>query len=287
MYILYEALRRFFLVLGKNRKIPIRIFRIPSPVKRILSARFDFDTSDEAIKEEVEEGNGNVLLDLPDLPLDCILDKLMPSDLCILSGVCSSLREKCRSDHLWEEHMKKKWGGVIGDAAYREWRRRLACRRADHGSRHCRAQSKFRFFSGFFDFFGPESELMERKRDLRCSSTGNSVMYCYLALENGKFWFPAQVFNRENGHVGFVLSCYDAQLSYDSTTNNFVASVDIVVLEFKQYRSESKWRKTMINRKDRREVGNETDGFYGGVRKLYKEEEIAKWKDLWPKCTLE
>ncbi|KAL6525634.1 hypothetical protein OROHE_015941 [Orobanche hederae] len=368
MYILYEALRRFFLLSGRNRKIPIRVFRIPSAVKRILSARFDFDTLDEAIKEEEEEGNGNILLDLPDLPLDCILEKLTPSDLCSMSGVCSSLREKCTSDHLWEEHMKKKWGGVIGDAAYREWRRRLACRRADHGLRHCRAQSKFQLFSGFFDFFGSESELMERKRELRCSLTGNSVMYCYLALENGKFWFPAQVFNRENGHVGFVLSCYDAQLSYGSTTNNFVARYrgrgrsliedvvewgriraptvdtpanvlhvsecldelkpgdhieiqwrknkeflygwwygvvghlescfanpfncqchtnDIVVLEFKQYRPESRWRKTMINRKERREVGNETDGFYGGVRKLYKEEEIAKWKDLWPKCTLE
>lgn len=66
-----------------------------------------------------------------------------------------------------------------------------------------------------------------------------------------------------------------------------MAFIDIVVLEFKQYRPESRWRKTMINRKDRREVGNDRDGFYGGVRKLYKEEEIAKWKDLWPKCTLE
>ncbi|XP_057765827.1 F-box protein At2g32560-like isoform X2 [Salvia miltiorrhiza] len=51
----------------------------------------------------------------------------------------------------------------------------------------------------------------------------NSLMSCYLALQSGKFWFPAQVFNRENGHVGFMLSCYDAQLSYGSTSDNFVA----------------------------------------------------------------
>ncbi|XP_057776240.1 F-box protein At2g32560-like isoform X2 [Salvia miltiorrhiza] len=51
----------------------------------------------------------------------------------------------------------------------------------------------------------------------------NSLMSCYLALESGKFWFPAQVFNRENGHVGFMLSCYDTQLSYGSISDNFVA----------------------------------------------------------------
>ncbi|GMI81628.1 hypothetical protein like AT2G32560 [Hibiscus trionum] len=39
----------------------------------------------------------------------------------------------------------------------------------------------------------------------------------------GEFWFPAQVYNRENGHVGFMLSCYDAELSYDSRTDTFQA----------------------------------------------------------------
>ncbi|KAL0419494.1 UNVERIFIED_CONTAM: F-box protein [Sesamum radiatum] len=34
-----------------------------------------------------------------------------------------------------------------------------------------------------------------------------------LLFESGKFWFPAQVYNRENGHVGFMLSCYDASLA--------------------------------------------------------------------------
>lgn len=43
----------------------------------------------------------------------------------------------------------------------------------------------------------------------------------------------------------------------------------------------------MINRRDHREVGDEADGFYGGVRKLYKEEDISIWKRLWPKQVLE
>ena len=43
----------------------------------------------------------------------------------------------------------------------------------------------------------------------------------------------------------------------------------------------------MINRKDHREVGNEADGFYGGIRKVYKEEEISMWKRFWPNQVLE
>ena len=58
---------------------------------------------------------------------------------------------------------------------------------------------------------------------------------------------------------------------------------DTVVLEFSQYTPGSRWRQTIVNRKDHREVGNEGDGFYGGIRKLSKEEEISKWKQLWPK----
>ncbi|THF94939.1 hypothetical protein TEA_007884 [Camellia sinensis var. sinensis] len=37
----------------------------------------------------------------------------------------------------------------------------------------------------------------------------------------------------------------------------------------------SQWRQTVINRKDYREVGNETDGFYRGIKKLYHKEEIS------------
>uniref|UniRef100_A0A453FRC9 Uncharacterized protein n=1 Tax=Aegilops tauschii subsp. strangulata TaxID=200361 RepID=A0A453FRC9_AEGTS len=46
----------------------------------------------------------------------------------------------------------------------------------------------------------------------------------YRALECGDFWFPAQVYNREqDGHVGFLLSCYDAHLRYDRRTDTFTA----------------------------------------------------------------
>ncbi|CAA0812839.1 F-box protein [Striga hermonthica] len=347
------------MLLGKRRKLSIRAFQVP-PIKRILSARFDFERSEEV----KEEKNGNFLLDLPDLPLDCILEKLSPVDLFNLVRVCSCLREKCTSDHLWENHMKRKWGGVIGDDAYREWQCQMASKRAPKFL-HCKAQRGLRLFSRFFDFFGFKSESKKvEKIGLTSYLPENSVMSFYLALETGKFWFPAQVFNREKGHLGFVLSCYDARLSYDSTTDNFVARYraqgrsiiedgiewnqirapainapanavyiskcldelkpgdhieiqwrknkefpygwwygvvghlescfsnqfncqchinDNVILEFKQYSTDSRWRKVVVSRKDHRETGNETDGFYGGIRKLHKKEEIAKWKELWPK----
>ena len=62
---------------------------------------------------------------------------------------------------------------------------------------------------------------------------------------------------------------------------------DTVVLEFNQYTPGSRWRRTIISRKDHREEGNESDGFYGGIRKLHKSEEIATWKSLWPRDILE
>lgn len=63
--------------------------------------------------------------------------------------------------------------------------------------------------------------------------------------------------------------------------------IDTIVLEFKQYTPESRWRKVEKKRKSHREIGNEADGFYGGIRKLSKKEEIEKWRQLWPNCTLE
>lgn len=62
---------------------------------------------------------------------------------------------------------------------------------------------------------------------------------------------------------------------------------DMVMLEFRQYSPGSRWRQAAINKKDHQEIGNEVDGFYGGIRKLYNEEEISAWKCFWPSCTLD
>ncbi|CAL5201981.1 unnamed protein product [Lathyrus oleraceus] len=178
--------------------------------------------------ENVEESKEELsLLDLPELTLECILEKLPPSSLCQMAGVCHSLRDKCVSDYFWERHMKKKWDGVIGHAAYREWKWYVASKREDvKDFKHATQRG---FLMSYFSILWP-FQWMKLKVDdgidsckMRSSLVVDSVMKWYLAIETGSFWFPAQVYNRENGHVGFMLSCYDAKVSYDSQTNTFQA----------------------------------------------------------------
>lgn len=334
--------------------------------------------SSKAIVENVdqEKDGGRVyLLDLPELTLECILERLSPSGLCNMAGVCTSMRERCTNDHFWDKHMKQKWGKLIGAAAYREWEvqhvEATTSRRNSLSDQTKKKRGVFDSLSGILPFYSwvirPKLQ-SSRVKKITTTLPFNSIMSLYLSLESGNFWFPAQVYNRENGNVGFMLSCYDAQLSYDSGTDTFQARYspygrrtieehipwdrlraapldtpphmlhvsdclhdlkpgdhieiqwrrskefpygwwygvighfelcdgnenhchchynDIVVLEFSQYSPGSRWRQMMINRKDHREEGNEADGFYGGIRKLYNVEEIAKWKLLWPNQVLE
>lgn len=310
-----------------------------------------------------------LLLDLPELALDCVLEKLSPAGLCNMAAVCSSLRERCISDYLWERHMKEKWGNILGPAAYREWQWFIASRRNLSSCSKKRSHGFFGFILKVWPFSWFASKVDYKGNNGNVDSSSplvDSVMSWYLALESGRFSFPAQVYNRENGHVGFMMSCYDAELSYDPQTDTFQArypphgrravaietgiqwerlraapvdtpphdlhasdclidlhpgdhieiqwrrnkefpygwwygvvghlescdgnenycrchSNDTIVLEFNQYTPGSRWRKTLVSRKDHREEGNESDGFYGGIRKLHKHDEINTWKRLWPR----
>ncbi|XP_019434664.1 PREDICTED: F-box protein At2g32560-like isoform X2 [Lupinus angustifolius] len=319
--------------------------------------------------ENVEDTQDMSVLDLPELVLECILERLPPDSLCQMAGVCRSLRERCVSDYLWERHMKQKWGRVIGPVAFREWKWHVASKRSVGSARHGKQRNFMRLVSFSWPFSWMRVKVDANNSIKQFSSLPNdSVMAWYLALESGNFWFPAQVYNRENGHVGFMLSCYDAELSYDPHTDTFQArypphgrravsiehgipwerlrappvdtpphdlhisdclndlrpsdhieiqwrrnkefpygwwygvvghlescdgnenyclckSSDTVVLEFNQYTSDSRWRRTSISRKDHREEGNEADGFYGGIRKI--ENEISIWKHLWPSEVLD
>ncbi|XP_059668305.1 F-box protein At2g26850-like isoform X2 [Cornus florida] len=341
---------------GKSR-FAIDFFRvsidIPSMNKAACSRVGDLEENEEA----------SCLLDLPELALECILERLSPAELCTMARVCSSLRDVCTSDHLWEKHMKQKWGKLIGDAAYREWKYHNATRKRTTHLDSRKRKGLLRYIPSLWI-----------KPKLRCvidqgsSLSVDSIMDWYLSLESGRFSFPAQVYNRENGHIGFMLSCYDAAISYDSCTDTFRArysplgghtieenvewkrlrappvdtpahvlhvsdclndlkpgdhieiqwrrnkefpygwwygvvghldscsgniihcrchSSDTVILEFKQYTPASRWSLAVINRKDHREVGNEVDGFYGGIRKLYREEDISMWLHLQPLSVLE
>nr|CAD1829569.1 unnamed protein product [Ananas comosus var. bracteatus] len=295
----------------------------------------------QRVENVAEVGVESSILDLPELALECVLEKLPPAALCSMAGVCRNFKE--RKNYLQGVERRLKPKSLIES---------ISC-------------------------IWPLSwikPLLDSSSSDRPAATNpspiDSIMFWYLALESGKLWFPAQVYNRENGHVGFVLSCYDAQLSYDRQTDTFYARYpphgrkpvkmeegiewsriraspvdtsphdlhvsdclndlrpgdhfeiqwrkskefpygwwygvvghlescderehhccchkdDTIILEFKQYAPGSKWRKKDISRKSHREKGEETDGFYGGIRKLQRKDEISIWKRFWPCEVLE
>ncbi|CAI9106168.1 OLC1v1005248C1 [Oldenlandia corymbosa var. corymbosa] len=310
------------------------------------------------------------VLDLPELVLECILERLPPEGLRNMASVCCSLRDRCMSDHFWEKHLKQKWGQIIGPAAYREWQWHIVSRKDSFFLNQSKQKGFFSSLSQMWPISLVRSNLKKKTIKRKDFPPVDSIMSWYLAIESGKFWFPAQVYNRENGHVGFMLSCYDAELSYDARTDTFQARYpphgnraiaietgvtwdrlrappidtpphnlhisdclselhpgdhieiqwrrnkefpygwwygvvghletcdgnsnycrchhsDTVVLEFNQYTPGSRWRTTTVSRRDHREEGNEADGFYGGIRRLHKTEEISTWKKLWPTEVLE
>ncbi|WOG99951.1 hypothetical protein DCAR_0519307 [Daucus carota subsp. sativus] len=336
---LLEALSLFFIYWFKRSRGNVSFFKFPM-----------------MYVEELEEKNS--LLDLPDLALDSILKKLSPADLSRMSGVCTTLRDMCTSDHLWERHMQKKWGGLIRSFTYRDLQWNIDSRKKHL---HIEAPKKNRLAALFL------GSKLDRRAKMSSTLPVDSVMSLYLSLETGKFWFPAQVFNRENGHAGFVLSCYDAELSYDRHWVNFRARFsfngkptmehgidwnrirapavecgphtlypsdclddlkpgdhieiqwkrkrgypygwwygvvghlepvkrcqiycqclrsDRVKLEFKQYELGSQWRETSIWRKNHDETGDEVNGYYGGIRKIYDKYEVSRWQQHWPAETV-
>lgn len=169
-------------------------------VKIILSRNIVFLKSDESASSNMENCQENSeisVLDLPELALECILEKLPPSGLCNLSGVCSSFKDRCRTDYLWEKHMKQKWGKIIGPAAHREWKWHIASGRNFFNIGKESQNGVLSLFSLFWPMSWMGSQVVSCKKKKKRSFPVDSIMSWYLALENGKFWFPAQVYNRE------------------------------------------------------------------------------------------
>lgn len=137
------------------------------------------------------------VLDLPELVLECILERLPPEGLCSMASVCSSLRDRCMSDHLWDRHLKQKWGRIIGPAAYREWQWHIATRKDSCFFNQAKQRGFLNYLSQLWPFTSVRSNLKNRIIKQKNLPPVDSVMSRYLALESGKFWFPAQVYNRE------------------------------------------------------------------------------------------
>jgi hypothetical protein len=158
-----------------------------SLIKKSLSSKV------ENVEDETAEMS---VLDLPELALECILERLPPAALCSMAGVCTSLRERCKSDHLWEKHMKQKWGRVIGVAAYRGWQCPVASKTDSNNLKQGKQKGLIRLLSLSWPIAWFRSKVDDCSKQ-RSSLPVDSIMACYLALETGRFWFPAQVYNRE------------------------------------------------------------------------------------------
>ncbi|CAJ1915207.1 unnamed protein product [Sphenostylis stenocarpa] len=295
------------------------------------------------------------LLDLPEWTLDCILECLSPLDLFTVAQVCTSLRDKTRSDALWEKIIKQKWGRLLGDAAHQEWLRHTTkINTQSHLLLQQNQSGLCGSFSGVWPFLSFHSYL-ENFVDLIGLFENCSKLALYVSLESGRFWFPVQVFKTGNRN----LFCRDVIVSYDSRTDTFQARSqtggwqmieenvpwdrlrispvetsqrvfymsncmndlkpgdqieiqmrrhvdshynwwyavighletcdedvnhcqcqynDMLVVEFKQYQFHSRWRRAVLNRKAHEEQGSRPRWF-GGIRKLYKEEEIQRWNN--------
>ncbi|KAG9147570.1 hypothetical protein Leryth_007364 [Lithospermum erythrorhizon] len=152
-----------------------------------------------AVKSPVEK-DYLTLLDLPDSILECILERLPSEGLNSMAGVSTALRNMCISDHLWEKHMKQKWGEVIGPAAYRKWLCYIATQKEIAILESKKRKMAFDSFKNIWPLF--KTRILRIMSIISLSSV-DSVM--------------------ANGHVGFMLSCYDAEVFYDCHTNTFTA----------------------------------------------------------------
>jgi F-box domain len=140
------------------------------------------------------------ILDLPELALEIILEKLPPASLTNMACVCTSLKERCTGNHLWERHIQKKWSSIIGESATKKWKlykTNLMVGKEKNSKEKSWILSlawawPISWIKSLLECGGDNKVMNKNLHQLEM----NSISY-YGALESGKFWFPAQVFNRE------------------------------------------------------------------------------------------
>lgn len=166
-------------------------------ISSLLASRVSPRKKESSSKvESVEMESEMSVLDLPDLVLETILEKLPPEGLCRMASVCTSLRDRCISDHLWEMHIKNKWSRIVGPAAFEEWQ----CQNASGNGPVFSNQGKQNGLVGYLTELWPFVLIRSSFSSVNKKSNfppPDSTMSWYFALESGKFWFPAQVYNRE------------------------------------------------------------------------------------------
>nr|XP_025660988.1 F-box protein At2g41170-like [Arachis hypogaea] len=155
-----------------------------------------------------EKGINMSLMDLPEATLDCILKWLSPIELCVMSMVCASLRDRCGSNHLWEKHMEFKWGRVIGEVAYKEWQCHI--RKAKEGTLLGDYFTNLNGSLGSLSGTWPDLYLgsyLEDCGNLNGQFSNKFMKALYFSLETGRFWFPAQFYKVLKIRKWFIYLC--------------------------------------------------------------------------------
>lgn len=142
--------------------------------------------------EKIERRAKISLLNLPNSTLNDILKLLSPMELIKMSSVCTYLRDTCRSDHLWETHIKQKWGKMVGDVAFKEWQWHITTTLLNQQN-IINQNGSLGSFSGTWPVLCLGSYLQDCMQ-LKSSFLNKFMMSLYFSLENGKFWFPAQFY---------------------------------------------------------------------------------------------
>ncbi|KAI4382150.1 hypothetical protein MLD38_008149 [Melastoma candidum] len=253
----------------------------------------------ETVREQTTQEEASVL-DLPELALECILERLPPTGLFNMAGVCRSLRRglfiktysrrviflpirSCRGISLLSlESSGSRLKYITArmdmlDLCYHAMMRNFATIQRptpskpgillmEGGLQQLKAGNLGQDKAPAVNTPPHDLHITNCLQDLR---PGDSIEIQWRRNKGFPYgwWY---------GVVGHLESC-DGNTSFCCCKSS-----DTVVLEFDQYAQGSRWRYTTIDRKNHREEGNEADGFYGGIRKLRTEKEISIWKQLWP-----
>ncbi|XP_054796962.1 F-box protein At2g26850-like [Prosopis cineraria] len=159
------------------------------------------------------------LLELPEPILDNILERLSPSELCSMSEVCTCLMRRCRSNEMWEKHVQRRWGRLLGDVAYREWQfHTMRIMNKESPSLQTNPNGLLGSFTGAWPSLCLCSYLENPGNLTSLLLSTYSNMALYISLQSGRFWFPAQVYRMTP-----LPRRYNALLSYDHISNTFQA----------------------------------------------------------------
>lgn len=163
----------------------------------MLGVPLTCDEMSQPREEKIDEFSSTLsILDLPESAVENILERLAPDELCNVSCSCRALRDRCRSEYLWEKLMNKKWASIIGQTARREWLLFTELRSNPSSIDPGNSAGWFNLVPCMWNLSWIVTAMIDGKK-ARLGSPFSSNMNWFLLIESGKFWFSAQVYSRQ------------------------------------------------------------------------------------------